>query len=162
WHMIGMRSIVDQATSYEPKFHIVNSNSSTPLEIYITTPTLVFGVTTVQIEAAPISEAGGIITGILTTSMTSISTDATSFLVLPEAGNVFEINGTNTTVRINHQTANHFPKGTVITLLFNDANANVINSGYIRLVNGYTSIANGSLTLISMGNGTWRELNRNN
>ena len=162
WHMIGMRSLVDRTTSYEPKFHIVNSNSSTPLVIYITTPTLVFGDTTVQIEAAPISEAGGIITGTLTTSMTSISTDVTGYLILPEAGNVFEISGTNTTVRINHQTANHFPKGTVITLLFNDANANVINSGYIRLVNGYTSIANGSLTLISMGNGTWRELNRNN
>lgn len=161
WHMIGMRTLVDRTTSYEPKFHIVNSNSLTPLEIYITTPTLVFGVTIVELEAAPISEAGGIITGTLTTSMSSISTVVSGFLVLPKSGNVFEVSGTNTTVRINHETAKHFPKGTIITLLFNDANANVINSAYINLINSFTSTANSSLTLISIGNGTWRELNRN-
>jgi len=161
WHMIGMRSLVNRTNPYDPKFHIINSNSSLPLEIYITTPTLAFGVATVELEAAPITENGGIITGTLTTSITTVSTDPSGFLVLSKNGNVFEVSGTNTTSRINHITADHFPKGTIITLLFNDANANIINSGYIRLVNSYTSIANGSLTLISMGNGTWREINRN-
>jgi len=161
WHFIGMRSLVNRTNPYDPKFLISNSNSSVPLVIYITTPTLAFGVATVELEAAPITQNGGIITGTLTTSIAAISTNSSGYLVLPKTGNVYEVSGTNTTSRINHVTADHFLKGTIITLLFNDANATVLNSVYIRLMNNYSSIANGSLTLISMGNGTWREINRN-
>jgi len=161
WHMVGMTSLVNRLSSYNPKFHITNSNSSTALEIYITTPTLNFGNTYTELEAKSITSAGGIITGTLTTSMVSVPTDPSGFLTLLKTGNVFEVNGTDTIIRINYLTSNIFPKGTIITLLFNDANANVVNGDYIQLVKAFISTANGSLTLISLGNGAWREINRN-
>jgi hypothetical protein len=161
WQMIGMTSKVDRTTSYNPKFYITNSSSSTAAEIYITTPTLNFGLSDIELESKPISSSGGIVSGTLTTSMTTISTQSSGFLALPKDGNVFEVNGTNTTSRINYST-NKFPSGTIITLLFNDSNASVTNSAYIKLTKSFSAIANGSLTLLSMGDGTWRELNRNN
>jgi len=82
--MIGMTSIVNRTASYNPKFHIRNSSSQTALEVYITTPTLNFGKTSVKLEVKTITGAGGIITGTLTTSMVSISTNVTCFLVLPK------------------------------------------------------------------------------
>ena len=159
WHMVGMTSGVDRINSYNPKFHITTVNQTNPVDIYITTPVLNFGNTAVKLEAAPISSAGGILTGTLTMGMSLVV--AANFLTLPNQGNVFEINGTTTISRINHLTQDRFPKGTVITLLFNEANTSVTNGGYITLIGGFTSTLNSSLTLISLGNGTWREVNRN-
>ena len=83
------------------------------------------------------------------------------FITLPKDGNIFVINGTPTITRINYLLADRFPKGTVIHLLFNSSGANVTSSAYISLKSGFTSTSNSSLTLVSNGDGTWRELNRN-
>jgi hypothetical protein len=93
--------------------------------------------------------------------MYSITTNGTGFLTLPKEANTFEINGTNTITRINHLANDRLPKGTVITLLFNNAGTSLINGAYISLISSYTSVINSSLTIISNGNGTWREINRN-
>ncbi len=162
WHMVGMTGIVDRTTSYNPKFFINNANSSSSTDIYITTPTLNFGNTPVNLEAKPITAAGGILTGPVSASMVSVSTNTNGFLTLPLEGNIFEVNGSNTTYRINHCAQDRFPKGTIIVLLFNDANAIVHNGAYIELLSTYLSNENSSLTLISLGDGTWREINRNN
>ena len=84
------------------------------------------------------------------------------FLVLNTAANYFTIDNINTINRINHLLADRFPKGSVITLLFKNAGANVIPSAYIILKTGFTSVLNSSLTLISNGDGTWMEVQRNN
>ena len=161
WHMIGMTSLVDKTTSYDPKFIIDNTSGTSSVVIYLTTPTLTFGIQPNNLNAAPLSTKGGIITGTVTNGMISVDTVPTGFLTLPKEGNLFEINGTNTIARINHSGADKFPKGTVITLLFNNAGTGVSNSAYINLIAGFSSIVNGSLTLVSNGNGTWREVNRN-
>jgi hypothetical protein len=84
-----------------------------------------------------------------------------NYIVLPKEGNSFIMTGNTDIHRINHSTNERFLKGTKITLLFDNANVNILNGAYINLVSSYTSTTNSSLELISMGNGTWRELNRN-
>ena len=64
-------------------------------------------------------------------------------------------------LRINDINVDRFPKGTMITLLFNDAGVNVVDGAFIQLIGAFTATPNSSLSLISMGNGTWRELSRN-
>ena len=161
WEMVGMTSKTDIISSYNPKFYINTSSTLDSTVIYITSPTLNFGIGTPSIDAAPLSSSGGIINGILSTSMYSITTSSTGFLNLPKQANTFEVNGTNTISRINHLANDRLPKGTIITLLFNNAGTSVINGAYIKLITNYTSILNSSLTLVSIGDGTWRELSRN-
>lgn len=158
WHSIGMTSLVNKTTSYDPKFYFQNTTGS-PVVIYITTPMLTFGLTETELAPKPLSTLGGQLFGPISMSMQSGTT--ASFMVLPKDGNVFEIDGTTSIYRINHLLADRFPKGTVITLLFNNANVSVFNSVYIKLTGHFSSTTNGSLTLVSLGDGTWREMNRN-
>lgn len=160
WHSVGMTSLVDAGNFYNPKFYFNNTTSDTAI-FYITMPSLNFGYQVSQ-NAHYISASGGIITGTLTSGMTNVDTPTNGFLVVPKHGNFFEVNGSNTISRINHLTADRMPKGTVITLLFNNSGTSVTNSVYINLVSSFSAILNGSLTLISLGDGTWREVSRNN
>ena len=161
WEMIGMTSEINTTASYNPKFYINTSSTLDSTVIYITTPTLNFGIENPNIEATPLSSSGGIINGTLSTSMYSISTNGTGFLTFPKEANTFEINGTNTITRINHLANDRFPKGTIITLLFNNASTSIVNGAYINLITNYTSVLNSSLTIVSIGDGTWREISRN-
>ena len=161
WHSIGMTSLVDKTTSYNPKFYFQNSGQSNDLVVYLTTPLLTFGLTETELAPKPLTTLGGQLFGTLTMSMQSVNTVTNGFIVLPKDGNIFEINGTNSIYRINHLTSDRFPKGTVINLLFNTSGVSVFNSAYINLTGHFSSTTNGSLTLVSNGNGTWRELNRN-
>ncbi len=105
-------------------------------------------------------------TGTLTTGLSSAYSfsPGTTYLVLSRTGNVFQLAGTGLTIsRINHLTVDRLAPGTVITLLFAAAGNTVQSSAYINLKGAFSSTgANTSLTLISMGDGTWRELGRNN
>lgn len=161
WHVVGMTSGVSRTHSYDPKFYFSNTGPSQAF-VYITVPTLNFGLATLEIEASPILASGGIMTGTLSTGMVRVDTHPSTFITLPKEGNVFEVDGTSSISRINHLTADRFPKGTVITLLFNDSNAIVLTGAYIQLKSSFASVQNGSITLISKGDGTWRELDRNN
>lgn len=165
WETIGLHSIANNSHA-TPKVIIDNTTGVIPLKVALTAPSFHFGLAIPQRTPAAITTQGGVISGVLTNSL---STDfyfisGTSFLVLPKQANYFVISGTNTTItRINHLTADRFIKGTVISLLFNNNGISVISSPYINLKSGFTSTAiNTSLTLISNGDGTWREINRNN
>jgi hypothetical protein len=161
WEFIGMNAMVNSAIPSQFRFEVNNTTGST-IEIYVTTPTLAFGNQLPTLDEAPLSTGGGILVGQLTHAMATVTTPSNGFLTLPRSANYFEITNNSTIIRINHLTADRVPKGTVITLLFNVSGANVFNSGYLLLKSGFTSVANSSLTLISNGNGTWREVDRNN
>lgn len=161
WHITGMTGLVNRSQPLLPKFVMDNTAGTQAATVYLTTPTFNFGMSLPQLEAPPLSSAGGVVTGTLSTSMMAVDIPVDGFLVLPHQANVFEINGTQTIQRINHINVDRFAKGTIITLLFNDAGANVVNGAYINLIGAYTSTANSSLTLIAVGNGTWREISRN-
>lgn len=161
WEFVGMNAFVNRNQQLDAKL-MINNTTGSSLEVYISTPTFVFGNQMPTLDAPPITTAGGTIEGLLTTSMGTAAIPSNGFLELPQTANVFEITNTANIYRISHTALNRFPKGSTITLLFNNGGINVYNSGYLLLKGGFTSVANGSLTLISMGNGTWRELSRNN
>jgi hypothetical protein len=161
WEFVGMNAQVNRSAQSQFRFEVNNTTGGT-ITIYVTTPTLVFGNQLPTLDEAPLSTAGGTLVGQLTYAMATVTTPSNGFLTLPRSANYFEITNNSTISRINHLTADRVPKGTVITLLFNVAGTNVSNGGYLILKGGFTSVANSSLTLISNGNGTWREVDRNN
>ena len=161
WEFVGMNAEVNRSQPAIFRFEVNNTTGGT-ITVYLSTPTLTFGNQLPTLDEAPLAASGGTLTGQLTHAMSTVTTPGNGFLTLPQNANYFEITNTQTIFRINHLTADRVPKGTVITLLFNQSGTSVSNSGYLLLKGGYTSVTNSSLTLISNGNGTWREVNRNN
>jgi hypothetical protein len=159
WHFTGMSATVDRSQPISPCLRIDNSGSSSDITVYVTAPAFCFGNTTPVIESGAITSEGGIISGMLSTSIRTVP--AASLLILPKDANVFIITGWCTVTRINHLTADRFPKGTVITLLFDNASVVLQVNPYLLLKGPFTSVANSSITIVSMGDGTWRELQRN-
>jgi len=159
WHFTGMYGFVDRTQPLSPCLRADNSTGSSDLVIYVTAPALSFGSSSPVIESQPITSDGGIIHGTLTTSVAVAP--ATLNMLLPKEGNVFIIKGTSAIAKINHQLADRFPRGAVITLLFDDAGATVVQNAYITLRSPFVSTVNSTVTLLSMGDGTWRELQRN-
>jgi len=160
WQFVGMNSAVNTAAALQARLNIQNSSASA-MEIYVTTPTFCFGNSVPTLESPSLSSAGGISSGTLTTGLDTAA--SINMLVLPKTANVYFITGTTTIQRINDLTADRFPAGTVITLLFASSGISVSNSAYITLKSAFsTTLANSSLTLVSLGNGTWREISRNN
>ncbi|MEO1411691.1 MAG: glycosyl hydrolase family 28-related protein [Bacteroidota bacterium] len=160
WEFVGMNALVNRSTVSRFAFQIANTTGA-ELTVFLTTPTLSFGNQLPNLEAAPLRSSGGQLTGLLTNAFGASTTPSTGFLTLPRNANYYAIAGTNTITRINYLTADRFPRGSVVTLLFDQAGANVTSSAFLNLVAGFTSVANASLTLISNGDGTWREVNRN-
>lgn len=161
WEFVGMNAEVNRSQPGIFGFEVNNTTGGT-ITVYLSTPTLTFGNQLPTLDEAPLAASGGTLTGQLTHAMATVTTPSNGFLTLPRNANYFEITNSQTIFRINHLTADRVPKGTVITLLFNQSGTNVSNSGYLLLKGGFTSVTNSSLTLISNGNGTWREVNRNN
>lgn len=159
WHFVSTANLVNTSTILDTRLEI-NNNTGANLEVYITTPTLNFGMESVKLSAKPITSSGGIITGTLTQGSSDFNNNS-NFIVLPLEGNTFFLTGTTDIHRINQSSPNRFPKGTVIHLIFNQSGVSVLDGVYINLSSGFTSNTNSSLSLISMGNGTWIELNRN-
>lgn len=159
WHFVSMSQNVDTSQVLDAKLEIANASGAS-VDVYISVPTFNYGNQSPSQDPKPITSAGGIITGTLSTAMFSF-TPSTTFIVLPKYANVFEITGTQAIHRINDALADRFPKGTIITLLFNDAGLNILNSVYLDLKETFSSVEDSSLTLVSNGDGTWRELWRN-
>ena len=158
WHYISMNNLVNTATTLDTRLEIANT-SGLEQAVYITAPTFNFGNQSPEITPKPITSAGGIITGTLAQG-TYEFTPSTAYIELPHEGNIFFITGIQNVQRINHST-NKFPKGSVITLIFNDAGLNITDGAYVNLISSYTSTLNSSLTLLSLGDGTWIEMGRN-
>lgn len=156
WHFISMANLVDTTVLLDAKLEINSSGT-----VYVTAPTMAFGSHAPELVAKTLTTGGGILTGTLSHG-TLEYTPTSTYIVLPNEGNVFFINGNSSILRINHLAENRFPKGTVITLLFNDPGATVTKSAYLNLLSDFISVLNNSsLQLLSLGDGTWIELNRN-
>ncbi len=166
WHFIGKPSEVhhDNTCPPKPRFVFDNTDGSSSAVVYITTPSFVFNRgEKPALEAGPITSAGGIMTGTLTTSLLEIVSPATNILQLTADANVFQISGTNAINSIN-PSSNIFAQGTMITLLFESSGLLVSHDvSKIKLLgeNNYNSEAFSTLKLLSLGDGTWQELDRN-
>ena len=161
WHFVGMTATVNTATTLDARLEIANTTGSSVV-VYITMPTMNFGNQLPDSAPKPVTSAGGIMTGPLSQGVISF-TPTTNFIVLPKEGNIFKLGGTQTITRINHSGTDRFPKGTIIHLLIEQAGMTLVNGVYIQLKNSANYVApfNGSLSLVSNGDGTWIELNRN-
>ena len=167
WENIGLQALTNVTTNPNPRININNAGNNDTLVVDITAPSFNFGLNTPQRQSAVLTTAGGIITGTLTTGLNSnySFTAGTTYLVLPKTGNIFNLLSSSSLsiTRINYLIDDRFPVGTQITLLFNSVGNSVQNNAYIQLKSNFSSTgANTSLTLISNGDGTWREVNRNN
>lgn len=160
WQFVGLRGKSPEGV-LTPRFYLNNSLGTDSATVYISCPTFSYGNNQPMLEAKPLTSAGGIFTGTITNNMTEVLTPDNHFMVLPTVGNLFIVSGSSYIARINDQAANRFPKGTTISLIFEESNVTVINGPYISLKATFVSTANASLTLVSLGNGTWREVNRN-
>ncbi|MEM6724260.1 MAG: glycosyl hydrolase family 28-related protein [Bacteroidota bacterium] len=163
WRFIGSNGLVDRQKSVNARLYIHNTSGSTAT-VYVCAPTFSFGNQVPDMAPKDLSTAGGIMNGAITHSMETISTiPGNTFLTISKSANIYDIAASSGTItRINHGGPDRLPKGTVIQLLFANAGINVSNNPYISLKGGFTSIANSSISLVSMGNGTWREVDRNN
>lgn len=166
WHFVGKPSEMhtDNTCPPKPRFILDNSNGSTSADVYITTPSFVFSRgKKPALAAGPITSAGGIMTGTLTTSMLDVASTSSNTLQLTADANVFQISGTNGINDINPST-DIFAQGTMITLLFESSGLQVAHdANKIKLLgeSNYTSETYSTLKLLSLGDGTWQELDRN-
>ncbi len=149
-----------------PRFVFDNTGNSAST-VSITCPAFVFGNARPSLAAKPLLNVGGIMDGTLTTGMTTlpIVVNSTSEFTLPPDGNTFLLTGTTAIHRLNNSTAlgYRFPKGTIITLVFESPGVVVRNWAYINLTasGNYTSTAGSSLSLLALDGGVWREIGRN-
>lgn len=160
WQFVGLRG-KSPSGAITPRFYFDNSLGTDSAIIYLSCPTFSFGNSLPILEAKPITSAGGVFNGVITQGMEEVGTPTSHFLVLPQKGNLFQISGNDYIARINHHGPDRFPKGTVVTLLFENSGITVLNTVYIKMVDSFQSSENSSLTLVSLGNGTWREVGRN-
>lgn len=165
WHFIGLSFDIDGSFSGSNDLHpeILLDGSS----VLLTTPTFSYGRQGLpQLSAAPFSTTGGKLNGAL--QLASEAVDLTHYeevetvkrLILPKTANVFianfsELSSVNIH-RINDLTYDHFPKGTIVTIVF-ETSVNINSSAYITLSDPFNG--KGSLQLLSLGP-TWQELSR--
>ncbi len=166
WHFVGKLAEIGTADpcQLDPQFILDNTGGATDAEFYITTPSFVFNRgEKPALEAGPITSAGGIMTGTLSTAMMNVAAPDNNQLQLTADANVYQISGTNTINSINLNT-DIFPQGTLITLLFESAGLRVthdVNSLKLLGATDYAAEEFSTLKLVSLGNGIWQEVDRN-
>ncbi len=166
WHFVGKPSEMDPDNTCPPKprFVLDNSAGSSPAVVYLTTPSFVFSRgEKPALAAGPITTAGGIMTGTLTTAMLEVASPADNTLQLTADANVFQLSGDNTIHRIN-PSIDIFAQGTMITLLFESSGLAVTHDdSSIKLLGAtnYVSETYSTLKLLSLGDGVWQEIDRN-
>lgn len=163
WEFIAMSALYDATTKdAKPVFYITG-------DVDITAPTFSYGGAPAAPGASLMSASGASMDGTLTMAMATATPPASgSFWVLPRTqGNLIQMdmqgNPSQTIIRINDRTADRFPLGTVVTLLFSEAGTTVKHSGYINLLNNQNFVVagpNSSLTLVANGP-IWTEVSRN-
>jgi hypothetical protein len=164
WEFIGMTGLYDKTAPY---FYF-----SITGDVDLTAPTLTFGQAPARPGASFLSSSGARMSGTFTQGMAVGLPPAPEanqyYWVLPKTeGNVFLIdvqgNPIRTIIRLNHSGADRFPRGTVITLMFEEAGTRVKHSAYIKLKNNqdFVSVPNSSITLVTKGSASWYEVSRN-
>eukprot|EP00581_Thalassiosira_minuscula_P017642 CAMPEP_0183717690 /NCGR_PEP_ID=MMETSP0737-20130205/11228_1 /TAXON_ID=385413 /ORGANISM="Thalassiosira miniscula, Strain CCMP1093" /LENGTH=659 /DNA_ID=CAMNT_0025947167 /DNA_START=55 /DNA_END=2034 /DNA_ORIENTATION=- len=164
WEFISMTALYDHSAPY---FYF-----SITGDVELTAPTLVFGKTPATPGASLMSSSGARMSGTFTLG-TAIGLPPAAELNTPyywklpkNEGNVFlmDMQGDpiRTIIRLNHSTADRFPRGTIITMMFSEAGTRVKNNSYIKLKGSdFVSVENSSLTLMTEGGASWTEVSRN-
>lgn len=177
WEFIGMSSLFDKTNGANAYFSITGN-------VNITAPTFTYGHNQAMPGTEILSSSGGRMAGLLSMNMIDVSAPVEGGIwTLPKEGNMFSVQafpetGTPpcdtsyvTITRINDSSAQRFPRGTVITLLFPACGGCVKclsirhDGAYITLMGGASfspppESPNSSLTLISKGS-SWVEVSRN-
>ncbi|MFE3847137.1 hypothetical protein ACFX5D_04040 [Flavobacterium sp. LB3P45] len=168
----GFFHITDTAVSSYYRISIFCQNyGSTNIDFEITMPSFVVGDVTPALPAKVLTDNGGTIYGVLAyntvKNIKPISNsnhrvaEAPSDVVLPKDGNFFEINETGFYFQKINANSNRFPRGAVITLLFNFSNIDIIDSNYIDILKPFISKIGSTITLQTVeGNGLWKEISR--
>jgi hypothetical protein len=174
WHFVSMRGDIPYtaapttAVAIFTEFVFQNLSPTSSLDIEITLPSFSWGEESLQIESAPVLQSGGKMFGALTTGLVKNilppGGSNPNYYVFPKDGNVFVISSTSVIYpaisRLNHLTADRFPEGTVITILFLVSGVSITDSAYINTFSGFTSNSHCSITLLAREAGTWVELSR--
>lgn len=163
WEFIAMSALYDKDAPY---FYF-----SIDGDVDVTAPTFVYGSAPATPGASLMSSSGAKMAGTLSMGLAKAyppPEETKYYWVLPNnSGNYFEVDTrgepSKTIIRLNYRTADRFPRGTVVTLLFGEAGHRVKDSGYIKLKGGtdFISVENSAITLISHGSASWTEVSRN-
>mmetsp|Transcript_23093 Transcript_23093/g.51522 ORF Transcript_23093/g.51522 Transcript_23093/m.51522 type:complete len:676 (-) Transcript_23093:102-2129(-) len=161
WEFIGMSALYSKSSPYH-YFSIMG-------DVELAAPTLTFGGAPASPGASLMSSSGARMSGTLVMGLSTYYPPDSNYWVLPKGeGNTFMIdcqgNPGIMLVRLNHRTADRFPRGAIITLVFKEAGTRVKDNAYISLKGDadFVSVPNSSLTLMANGDPTWIEISRNN
>jgi len=163
WEFIGMSTLYSKTAPY---FYF-----SLTGDVELTAPTLTFGQSPATPGAELMSSSGARMSGTLSMGVAIAlpPPPATPYnWKLPKnQGNVFRMDmqgdPIRTIIRLNDSTADRFPSGTIVTLMFSEAGTTIRNNAYIELENGknFVSTETSSITLVSYGGPSWTEVSRN-
>lgn len=136
WEFIGMTALYDKSAPY---FYF-----SITQDVELTAPTLTFGKSPATPGASLMSSSGARMSGTLTTGVAiglPPPPETPYYWVLPKnEGNVFLMNmegdPIRTIIRLSHSTADRFPRGTIITMMFGFEGPKVKHNSYIKLKGG--------------------------
>jgi len=163
WEFIGMSALYSKSAPY---FYF-----SITGDVELTAPTFTFGKTPATPGASLMSSSGARMSGTLTLGAAiALPPDPSTqyYWVLPkDQGNVFLMdmqgNPARKIIRLNDSTADRFPRGTVITMMFSEAGTRIQDNAYIQLKDGqdFLSVEHSSITLLTEGSASWTEVSRN-
>jgi hypothetical protein len=161
WEFIGMAALYDQGAPY---FYF-----SITGDVKVTAPTFVYGQTPATPGASFLSASGARMSGTLSLGVATVVAPPTGdrWLLPKNEGNLFVMdmggNPDRSIRRINDSTADRFPKGSVVTLMFEEPRTKVIHNAYIELYKNknFKSKKRSTLTLMATGGPTWVEISRN-
>ena len=159
WEFVGMNAIIDTVKYPNPTLHLENKCKDTSI-FKITTPVCNFGNQPLQLSFSTLEAKGGMINGMIKQTLNTLIINEKGILAIPSTSNYFEISNLGEIKDI-IGAQSEISKGTVITLLCNQAGIQLKLSDKFELKEGFTSNKFGSITLISLGSGVWREVNRN-
>ena len=159
WEFIGMNAVIDTIKHPNPTLHLENTGKDTSI-FKITTPVCNFGSQPLQLSYSTLEAKGGMINGMIQQTLNTLIINENGSLEIPVTSNYFEITNQGEIKQILGEQS-EIMKGTVITLLFNQAGVKINPSTQFELKESYSSTKFGSISLISLGEGKWREVNRN-
>ena len=162
WEFIGMTALYDPDAPY---FYF-----SITGDVKVTAPSFVYGKTPATPGASFLSSSGAKMSGTLSMGVATAYPPADNgdrWVVPLNEGNIFMMdmvgNPERTIRRLNYRTAERFPKGSVITLMFEELGTKVVSNSYIELREDESFVSKklSSLTLMATGGPTWVEVSRN-
>jgi len=161
WEYIGMSALYDQSAPY---FYF-----SITGDVKVTAPTFIYGEAPLTPGASFLSASGARMSGTLSMGVATCYAppDGDRWLLPKNEGNIFMMdmgdNPDRDIRRINYRTADRFPKGSVVTLMFEEPGTSIHHNSYVKLKdnNSFVSTTRSSITLMATGGASWIEVSRN-